>query len=801
MRALSVVVCAFFAASCGADGRTVFGPQNYNNDVGQTDVECHIIDGDFSTKCVEWAEAPLSASTADFYFDYAGGRLHLLIDQHSVTSAPQCQHTLALLTAGGSRRWVIDIHDDHAALWLNGEAVPESGNMSVAARGFRASADHQAEHPIVELSLPVQAGSVVLKVAESCSGALPAETTVFQGEVSTADGAVFEAATGPVIYRTSSHEAGIGESLTLIGANLGHAVGSVYAGDLTAQVVSWSSEQVVVEVPYVENTTMLHVATADGSNSNPLKLRRASCHVVDGSFTDPMGCPEWPDPPIVGVYGDLYLSYRAGKIYLLNDWHLRDDAPVEEESYNLFNFATAGGLQVWQVHVHPNHIRVWLNGLEIPEGEIDAAGATGFGPSKNHPKPHAIFEFALPAEPGGLVMNAHDPGPWSFVNGKTGADALVEEPTIIGGTLGEEEGAAVGSTEDPVLFRISPAQANPGDTITLFGRSLGSAAAKVTFGHVEAQVISWQDDAVQIVAPDFQGWSDIRAETADGTPTNTLGLVQGCIAQCGDRVCGDDGCGGSCGTCTGAQTCTDGACACVPTCNGKACGSDGCGGTCGVCGEGTACVVNQCVCAPDCSGTVCGPDGCGGLCDACPGTLVCDGAQCCEPQCDGKTCGADGCGGSCGACGDTQTCDGGQCICLPNCQGKQCGSDGCGGSCGGCGSQEVCQGGLCVCTPKCAGKECGDNGCGGVCGSCDQQSLCTDGQCICVPSCDAKACGGDGCGGSCGECGEGDACQNNQCVCAPKCANKNCGSDGCGGSCGTCGDGQMCSKISKCIDG
>jgi len=34
--------------------------------------------------------------------------------------------------------------------------------------------------------------------------------------------------------------------------------------------------------------------------------------------------------------------------------------------------------------------------------------------------------------------------------------------------------------------------------------------------------------------------------------------------------------------------------ACVPSCNGKSCGDDGCGGSCGTC-EGGACVENQCV--------------------------------------------------------------------------------------------------------------------------------------------------------------------------------------------------------------
>ena len=63
--------------------------------------------------------------------------------------------------------------------------------------------------------------------------------------------------------------------------------------------------------------------------------------------------------------------------------------------------------------------------------------------------------------------------------------------------------------------------------------------------------------------------------------------------------------------------------ACTPVCAGKACGDDGCGGSCGSCG-GTACVSGACSCTgqPDltgcgggrqCSGGVCAtPPPCGG---------------------------------------------------------------------------------------------------------------------------------------------------------------------------------------------
>jgi len=92
----------------------------------------------------------------------------------------------------------------------------------------------------------------------------------------------------------------------------------------------------------------------------------------------------------------------------------------------------------------------------------------------------------------------------------------------------------------------------------------------------------------------------------------------GCSASCEGRVCGSDGCGGTCGECGESQRCVDGQCTvdCVPQCDDKQCGDNGCGGTCGKCPEGFACAYGVCAddCIPDCAGKRCGDDGCGGTC-------------------------------------------------------------------------------------------------------------------------------------------------------------------------------------------
>jgi peptidoglycan/xylan/chitin deacetylase (PgdA/CDA1 family) len=71
-----------------------------------------------------------------------------------------------------------------------------------------------------------------------------------------------------------------------------------------------------------------------------------------------------------------------------------------------------------------------------------------------------------------------------------------------------------------------------------------------------------------------------------------------CEPDCTGLECGDDGCGGSCGTCDAGWDCESGLCieepVCVPDCAGLDCGDDGCGGSCGSCSADTSCVDGAC---------------------------------------------------------------------------------------------------------------------------------------------------------------------------------------------------------------
>ena len=89
-----------------------------------------------------------------------------------------------------------------------------------------------------------------------------------------------------------------------------------------------------------------------------------------------------------------------------------------------------------------------------------------------------------------------------------------------------------------------------------------------------------------------------------------------CTPQCSGKECGSDGCGGLCGSCGSDGTCNNGQCdckyaecageccasgegcfqnkCCKPDCVLSTCGDDGCGGSCGSCPAGSNCIQGTC---------------------------------------------------------------------------------------------------------------------------------------------------------------------------------------------------------------
>ena len=78
---------------------------------------------------------------------------------------------------------------------------------------------------------------------------------------------------------------------------------------------------------------------------------------------------------------------------------------------------------------------------------------------------------------------------------------------------------------------------------------------------------------------------------------------------------------------------------------------------------------------------------------------------------------------------------------------------------------------------------------------------CVDGECLPPPSCTGAECGSDGCGGYCGQCADGEICLDESCVsCDPDCLGKECGPDGCGGTCGQCDGQESTCESGLCFD-
>jgi len=144
------------------------------------------------------------------------------------------------------------------------------------------------------------------------------------------------------------------------------------------------------------------------------------------------------------------------------------------------------------------------------------------------------------------------------------------------------------------------------------------------------------------------GGDDTSSETNACSPTNVNGDCEDgkvcengtCVVKGTDTECSATN---PTGTCPTGQTCNNGVCetgTCTPECSGKVCGNDGCGGSCGTCNGSETCNdAGQCdagTCTPDCAGKVCGNDGCGGSCGTCATGTCNAGGTCDAPAGDGE---------------------------------------------------------------------------------------------------------------------------------------------------------------------
>ena len=126
-------------------------------------------------------------------------------------------------------------------------------------------------------------------------------------------------------------------------------------------------------------------------------------------------------------------------------------------------------------------------------------------------------------------------------------------------------------------------------------------------------------------------YSSVDCDDGDDCTADTCDPEVGCAnssVNCDDEDdCTDDiwidgvGCthpsGNDGGPCQdNAGTCLSGSC-CIPDCIAKMCGDDGCGGSCGACGALESCIDNQCNCEFEACGDTC-----------CENGQVCNNGEC-----------------------------------------------------------------------------------------------------------------------------------------------------------------------------
>ncbi len=107
----------------------------------------------------------------------------------------------------------------------------------------------------------------------------------------------------------------------------------------------------------------------------------------------------------------------------------------------------------------------------------------------------------------------------------------------------------------------------------------------------KADYMSEQIESIDLKEIEYCDVSDLELEFNEKIDYNEakeiIPCIPGCINQDGSlKECGDNGCGGVCGTCPppawvcGSNYMCD---LCAPDCLDKECGDNGCGGMCGYC--------------------------------------------------------------------------------------------------------------------------------------------------------------------------------------------------------------------------
>jgi hypothetical protein len=185
-----------------------------------------------------------------------------------------------------------------------------------------------------------------------------------------------------------------------------------------------------------------------------------------------------------------------------------------------------------------------------------------------------------------------NPDGWT-INGESGSDPMITEVSGACRIYSSATWVAAyqyGILEVGTTYRLTVDVPNYVDGSIAFQDGAENTILIVSSG--EAQSVDFVAGGADFL---FKRWSGSGDDiTIDNVSVREVGA--GCTPDCTGKECGDDGCGGSCGTCPGEESCVSGVCipGCTPDCTGKECGDDGCGGSCGTCSGGEVCNNGTC---------------------------------------------------------------------------------------------------------------------------------------------------------------------------------------------------------------